>query len=213
MRSRICLILALLLVLTGCAGQPATAPAGGTAIAVIVSPTFPEAYRMVCRMETWRNGERAYFNRFTAVSNGAGFYYRNELGDEYLYLSEGPEVYGAYRREDGEMVRSETPPISRQVLEYLQTEVLGLDLLLQDVTGLTPGEETEVASRPCRVYTGETTEGGRKVTIRCAVDEETGLTLDFTRTYLWEEGELIYHVCCESLETEQVALPTLAMLT
>lgn len=213
MRSLVGILLALMLLVSGCAGQPAVTPAGGTAVVAAVAPEYPEAYRVVCRMETWRNGEQAYFNRFTAVSNGAGFYYSNELGDEYLYLSEGPGVYGVYHQEDGEMVRNDTPPISEQVLEYMRTEILGLDLLLQDVTGLTPGEETEAAGRLCRIYTGETQEGERTVSVRCLVDSETGLTLDFTRTYRWEGGELLYHVVCESFETEQVALPTLKILT
>ena len=211
MKSLVAAVLALLL-LSGCAGQPAVSPAGGT-VEAVPAPSFPEAYRIVCRMETWRNGERAYFNRFTAVSNGAGFYYRNELGDEYLYLADGPETYSVYRREDGSMVPSETPPISRQVLRYFQTEVLGMDLLLQDVTGLTPGDTAEAAGRTCRVYAGETREGERTVAVRCLVDPETGLTLDFTRTYRWEGGELRYQVVCESLETEEVALPALALET
>lgn len=210
--NRLIAVFFLLLCLAGC-----TAPAQNASVPTLEVqslsslPTLPPSLHLECRMEALQDGEPVSRQSFTAIQNGAGFYYASSRGDEYLFLSSNPGTYQLYTRDDSGAFRPDPRlTATEDMLLPFRRYALHLDLLTQQEDHLTiTGSET-IAGRPCLVAEGTVQAApSYRQRERCAVDRETGLVLARAVSYTHvENGEtFLYRFTCDTFATDQVALP------
>ena len=210
--NRLIAVFFLLLCLAGCTAPAQNASAPTLEVQSLPSlPALPPSLHLECRMEALQDGEPVSRQSFTAIQNGAGFYYASSRGDEYLFLSSNPGTYQLYTRDDSGAFRPDPRlTATEDMLLPFRRYALHLDLLTQQEDHLTiTGSET-VAGRPCLVADGAVGSApSYRQSVVLAVDEETGLTLSRTTTYtnLTTGQTLVYRFFCEYFRTTEVSLP------
>ena len=209
---RLSAVVLLLLCLAGCAAPRQEAAPQTLEVQSLSSlPSLPAALHLACRMEALQDGEVVSRQSFTAIQNGAGFYYASSRGDEYLFLSANPGTYQLYTRDEGGSFQPDPRlTATEDMLLPFRRYALHLNLFTSPVEHLTVTGSATVAGRQCLVAEGTVQAApSYRQRERCAVDRETGLVLARAVSYTHvESGEtFLYRFTCDTFVTDQVALP------
>ena len=209
-------LLCVLFVLSGCAAAPAQ-PGGDTSSAVRpdqLPARFPPAYDLSFSLEAFQGERRSSYSYIRAIRSDDGFYYAASTGEAYLFRRQGSDTYVLYLWDEpaGEMAPSQALSFSEEMLAGFQRSLLHLELLVRDISSLSPAGEGAVAGRPCQIYAGTAPAGAQfSCQETCCIDTATGLALSYTTRYQDQAGRTFtYRLICERFVTEGVELPEAA---